>query len=195
MTPITHFLASWAIAEAGNLEERDKKWVTWAGVLPDLDALGMIPDAMASRFYHVDLGLFAQYHRVLLHGIWGALLISALMVFSACRRKITFFWCIVVIHFHFLCDFLGSRGPGPEDVWPIPYLGPISDALTFSWPGQWPINGWPNVVFTLLLIIFVFFRAVTHGHSPVSLFSIRIHEQFVQAVQTRVAQTKKKWHV
>lgn len=186
MSPITHFLASWAIAETRHLNEADKKWVTWAGVAPDLDGLGIVPDMVASHFFHVDLGWYAQYHRMLFHGVWGAVLISIILCGFARRRALTFAGCMIAVHVHFLCDVLGSRGPNPGDIWPISYLAPISDALTVSWSGQWAINAWPNVVFTLILMGFVFFRAATHGHSPVSLFSASANVQFVRTIRKRI---------
>lgn len=75
-----------------------------------------------------------------------------------------------------------------DDIWPIPYLAPFSEAATFSFSGQWPLNAWPNIALTLGLLAFVFLRAASVGHSPVSLFSTSAHEAFVAAVQERWCQ-------
>ena len=44
MSPATHLLISWVVADAAQLEPRDRKLVTWCGVLPDLDGLGLLAD-------------------------------------------------------------------------------------------------------------------------------------------------------
>ena len=46
MSPLTHLVGSWLVAVATTNNPRDRKLVTWAGVLPDADGLGMIPDVV-----------------------------------------------------------------------------------------------------------------------------------------------------
>ena len=46
MSPLTHLIGSWLVAAATTNNPRDRKLVTWAGVLPDADGLGLIPDVM-----------------------------------------------------------------------------------------------------------------------------------------------------
>ena len=48
MSPATHFFMSWVIAAKTTDNPRDCRLVTLAGILPDLDGLGLIPD-VASR--------------------------------------------------------------------------------------------------------------------------------------------------
>ena len=50
MSPLTHLVGSWLIAVATTDNPRDRKLVTWAGVLPDADGLGVIPDVVGSWF-------------------------------------------------------------------------------------------------------------------------------------------------
>ncbi|HNX51780.1 MAG TPA: hypothetical protein PKL08_16555 [Thermoanaerobaculaceae bacterium] len=187
MSPITHLLASWSMAEATGLDRRDMAVITWVGLSPDLDGLGVIADLAARLLRMPDPALYGQFHHALLHGLLGALLLSACaLAFAHCPLQ-TFLWCVAAIHLHLLCDLVGSRGPAPDDIWPIQYLAPFSDSWTFAWSGQWPLNAWPNVVFTLGLLAFVFARAATAGHSPMQLFSEKAHAAFVAAVQAR-------WH-
>jgi len=47
MSPVTHFLASWALASFPRLQGRDVALVTFAGIAPDLDGLGVIPELLA----------------------------------------------------------------------------------------------------------------------------------------------------
>ena len=41
---------------------------------------------------------------------------------------------------------------------PIPYLAPFSTAWTLQWSGQWRLDSWPNLAFTLLLFAYAGFR-------------------------------------
>jgi hypothetical protein len=44
MSPVTHFLVSWVVADLG-VEERRSRWsICAAGVAPDLDGLGAVAD-------------------------------------------------------------------------------------------------------------------------------------------------------
>lgn len=185
MNPITHLLASWAVAETSSLDERDRNLAVWAGVLPDLDGLGAVVDLGNRLLGGPESFWYGQFHHLLLHGAFGAVVLGTAVASRASERLRVFALALVTAHLHFLCDLVGSRGPEPEDVWPIHYLAPFSEALAFSWPSQWPLNAWPNVVLTLGLLLFVFFRAATAGRSPVSLFSHRAHARFVATVQAR----------
>ena len=190
MNPITHLLASWSLAEVSGLDLRDRAIVTWVGAAPDLDGLGAITDTASRLLGYGDPALYERIHHVLLHGLFGSLLLPAIGLAFARRRLATFLWGIVAVHLHLACDLVGSRGPTTDDIWPVHYLGPFSEAVTLAWSGQWPLNAWPNIVFTLGLIAFVFVRAASVGHSPVSLFNTTAHEAFVTAVQGRWRQIK-----
>lgn len=191
MSPITHLLASWSMAEGSRLEQRDRAAIAWVGLAPDLDGLGMLPDLVARLLGMGDPALYGRLHHALLHGLLGALLLPACALAVAHRRVRTFLWGVAVVHLHLLCDLVGSRGPDREDIWPTAYLAPLSDAWTFSWSGQWPLNTWPNVLFTLALLAFVFVRAATAGHSPLQLFSEKAHTAFVATVQARWRQMRR----
>lgn len=186
MNPITHLLASWTMAEVTGLDERDRAVVSWAGVAPDLDGLGAVADLSARLLGFSDPALYGRFHHVLFHGLFGAVLLPAIGLAFARRRLAAFLWAFAAVHLHLACDLAGSRGPAAEDIWPIHYLGPFTDAVTVSWSGQWPLNAWPNIIFTLVLLAFAFFRAATTGHSPVSLFSARGHVAVVTAIQSRL---------
>ncbi len=192
MNPITHLLASWSLAEVSGLEERDRAIVAWVGAAPDLDGFGAITDTAARLLGLGDPALYGRFHHVLLHGLPGALLLPAIGLAFARRRFAAFAWSVAAVHLHLACDFVGSRGPTADDVWPVHYLSPFSEALTLSWSGQWPLNAWPNIVFTIGLLAFVFARAASVGHSPVSLFSTGAHAAFVAAVQVRWRQFKRR---
>ena len=185
MNPITHLLVSWTVAETAPLDDRDRAIAAWAGIAPDLDGLGALPDLIARALGYGDPAYYGRFHHALLHGAFGAVLISAAGGLCARRRWSAFGWSLLAIHVHFLCDLVGSRGPTPDDIWPVPYLAPFGERLTFAWSGQWALNAWQNILLTLLLICFVFFRAVTAGRSPVTLFGKAAGEVFVETVRAR----------
>lgn len=185
MSPITHFLASWSLADVTGLRGRDRSLATWCGVLPDADGLGVLADGVNKLLGRPDSWYYGQYHHAVLHGVFAAIAIPLVFALFATRRLRMFVVAVATIHLHYLCDLVGSRGPGLDDLWPLPYLAPFSDRLTVEWSGQWPLNAWPNVLFTILLMAFGFYRAVQGGDSPVGVFSARADRAFVQAVQSR----------
>ena len=111
---------------------------------------------------------------------------------SADEKRRTAIWAFVSCHLHLIGDIAGSRGSNPEDIWPIHYFEPVSRALTFSWPGQWPLTSWQNTTFTILLMAYSIAIAVRRGHSPVSLFSKRADGAFVQTLRERWNTTRRK---
>src|SRR5262245_26818452 len=123
MSPITHFLASWTVADGARLRGRDQALVTWCGVLPDLDGLGVLVD-WSNRLLGRPTSWYVEYHHALLHGLLGAIVIPAALSALAVKRLRVFAIGFVAAHLHFLCDLVGSRGPDVDDVWPIRYLAP-----------------------------------------------------------------------
>ena len=94
----------------------------------------------------------------------------------------------VSFHLHLLEDLLGSRGPDGYQ-WPIPYLMPFSHAGDFSWSGQWALNGWPNFLITIALLLATFYLAWSKGFSPLEMISRKADVAFVAAIRKRVSAT------
>src|SRR5829696_1185974 len=113
MSPITHFLGSWLVATATTTNARDRKLVTLAGILPDLDGLGMIADVVNSLISGKESSFhyYQHYHHYLLHGWPGALLVTTLLVWFAGQRWRVAVLCLLMFHLHLVCDLIGSRGP------------------------------------------------------------------------------------
>jgi LexA-binding, inner membrane-associated putative hydrolase len=185
MSPITHFLASWSLADVTGLRGRDQALVTWCGVAPDLDGLGVVVDLANSALGRPESWHYGRFHHALLHGLPAAIAIPLMLALFATNRLRMFLVGVAAVHLHFLCDIVGSRGPGVGDVWPLAYLAPFSQRSTVQWAGQWPLNAWPNIAFTLVLIAYAFHRAVEAGYSPVGVFSKRADRAFVETVQAR----------
>lgn len=183
MAPETHLLASWVIAAFITDNPRDCRLVTLAGVLPDVDGLGLLVDAATGAWGNHPTQLYAQYHHYLLHGIWGAVLVSGVLAAFGQRRLRVGLLALLVFHIHILCDLAGSRGPSPEDLWPIFYLGPLTHSPMWLWHGQWRLDAWQNRYLSAGLFIWSLFLAVRLGHSFVGVFNRRLDSVFVGVLQ------------
>lgn len=188
MSPITHFLASWVVADAVLEDDRDKMLVAAAGILPDLDSLGVVCDFVSPALGGPETTYYADLHHFLFHGLAGIAVLSGLLAWRAVKKQKVFWWAMIVAHFHVLCDFVGSRGPQDtiEDLWPIYYLGPFSrEHGHFLWEGQWKLNGWQNVSFTVALLTWVFYAAWRYDRSPFRPLMPKVHRVFVDTLRNR----------
>ena len=185
MNPITHLLLGWELGSLMTSSPRERAAIAWASVAADADGLGVLVDWGHRLLGRPETAWYGTYHHVLFHGLFGAVLAAGAAA-AVCRgRLLAAAGAFLAVHLHLLCDLVGSRGPTAGEIWPIRYLAPFSDALTVSWQGQWPLNGWPNVLITLILLGLVLVQAGREGVSPVSLFSRRADAAFVAAVRRR----------
>ena len=86
---------------------------------------------------------------------------------------------LFLFHLHLLCDFVGSRGPAPEDLWPIFYYGPFDKDPMWLWKGQWRLDGWQNQLVSVVAFSAALWIAVRHGHSFVGVLLRRADAAFV----------------
>jgi hypothetical protein len=180
MSPVTHFLTGWVLASAANLGRRDRAVVTVAAMSPDVDGLGVIPELL-TRHSARPLLWFSQYHHTL-HTLLFAVVVTGVSFAVARRRWFTAGLALGAFHVHLLEDLVGSRGPDGYE-WPIPYLRPFTERWTWTWHGQWALNAWPNLVFTVALLLATIWLARKQGVSPVDLFSPRADCAVVAALQ------------
>ncbi len=183
MSPITHFLTGWVLANSLGLERRDRALVAMAGVIPDVDGLGLVAD-LATRGSAHPLNWWSEYHHVLCHNLGFCLLAAALVCGVARNKGKTVALSIASFHLHLLGDLLGARGPDGEQ-WPIPYLLPFSSAWQWTWSGQWALNAWPNMAITALLLSATLHFAWRRGSSPLELVSVRADKAVVEALRGR----------
>jgi len=169
VSPVTHFLHGWALAQF-LAERRDRIIVTVAAVVPDVDGLGIVPEILTRHSAH-PLIWFSEYHHFLAHNLWAALLTTVAAAALARKRLATALLACASFHLHLLGDVLGSRGPDGYQ-WPIQYLYPFS-SKEWVWRGQWPLASWQNVVVTVALLALAWYVARMKRITPVEVFSRR----------------------
>jgi membrane-bound metal-dependent hydrolase YbcI (DUF457 family) len=113
---VGHAQVGWFLARAGGLEERDRRLVTVAGVLPDLDAVTLLGG----------LDSYLGGHHVYLHNLSAAVVLPLAVAAFARRRAVTCFAALAAVLLHFLSDGFGLLELRP--------LWPFSTALW--WPNQ-----------------------------------------------------------
>ena len=185
MSPITHFIGSWLVATATVDNPRDRRLVTLAGILPDADGLGLVAEVIGAAISGKEntFHYYQRYHHYLLHGWLGAVLVAALLTCFARHRWRVAILCLFTFHLHLLCDLVGSRGPGPGDLWPIAYSEPIFRHPVFFWKGQWRLDGWQNRIIAAALFLTELALAPRRGYSCVEVLSRKCDTIFVAILQ------------
>src|SRR6266702_6687446 len=183
MSPETHLFASWLVAAKTTRNLRDCRLVTLAGIPPDADGLGLVVDWITNARGGVQTALYPEYHHFLLHGAFGAVLIAATMAAFAQDRWRVAWLALITFHLHLVCDLVGSRGPSPQDLWPIFYFGPFDKEPMWLWHGQWRLDAWRNRLLTVCLFGFALFMAPAKGYSVAGVFSSRLDAVVVPVLQ------------
>jgi LexA-binding, inner membrane-associated putative hydrolase len=183
LSPVTHFLTGWVVScSVPSLSVKERGLITFAGIVPDIDGLGAIPDFITRNSNHPS-EWFSLYHHQL-HNLAFGLLIAGIVFVFANQRWTASLLALFSFHLHLFEDILGGRGPDGYQ-WPIPYLMPFSNKVQLSWKGQWALNAWPNILLTICLLLITFYLAWSTGYSPLELFSTRANEVFVTALRRR----------
>lgn len=87
-----------------------------AGIIPDLDGIGIIVDFITCTFGLPETVFYQSWHRVSGHGIAAALLFTVFAVATSIDKIRTIIASFLNIHLHFFCDFIGSRGITVDDL-------------------------------------------------------------------------------
>lgn len=182
MSPVTHYLTGWVLANLTPLNRRERALVTVAGIAPDVDGLGVIPEVLTRNTSH-PLLWFSQYHHVM-HNLAFGVVVAGMSFLLATRRWKTALLAFLAFHLHLLCDIVGARGPEGYG-WPIPYLLPFSKSVQWTWSGQWPLNGWQNLVITVVLLVMTLVFAWRKGYAPLEMFSEKADQAFVNVLRSR----------
>ena len=183
MSPITHLLIGWMVANSTKLEQKERAAVTLAAVVPDLDGLGIIPEIL-TRNSEAPLIWYTQYHHVLGHNLFCAILASVVAFCIATSRWKTTLLVFLSFHLHLLGDVVGSRGSDGFQ-WPIYYFSPFSKSLPLVWEGQWVLNSWQNFTITLVVLTVTLYLAWRRGFSPIEIISKHGDRKFVETLRNR----------
>ena len=188
MNPASHFLISWTVANTAEIPRRDRALVTFSGVIPDIDGIGIFAELLTENTT-MPLIWYSRYHHVLGHNLGLALILVAAVFLLGIRRWISAFLAMMAFHLHLLGDLIGSRGPDGYQ-WPIPYFFPFSANWSFDWDGQWELNAWPNILLTLLAAGITMYLAWKRGFSPLEMVSRRIDKTFVAGLRKRFGEPR-----
>jgi len=184
MSPITHLVLNWVVAAKTTDNPRDCRLVTLAGLAPDLDGGGLVLDMIRNAATGGDrFPLYQNYHHYLLHGLAAGVGLALLAACLAKHRWRVLVLAFAVFHLHLLCDFVGSRGPSPEDLWPIFYFGPFDKDPMWIWKDQWRLDGWQNLLISLVVFVWAIAITLREGHSVVGVFSRRFDAHFVRVLR------------
>ncbi len=183
MSPATHFLIGWIVANRSKLERRERAAITLAGVAPDFDAFGAIPEVLTRGTSH-PLPWFSKYHHILGHNVLAAFFVGVICFAVAKRRWRTALLALLSFHLHLFCDIIGAKGPDGYG-WPVPYLLPFSDKWQLVWSHQWALNGWQNFVITGVCLAATFYLAWRRGYSPLEMLSTKADAALVGALRQR----------
>jgi inner membrane protein len=183
MSPVTHFLTGWVVANCSpSLNRKERALVTLAGIVPDIDGLGAVPDLITRNSAH-PLAWFSLHHHQL-HNLTFGLFVASFCFAFANHRFTTGLLALLSFHLHLIEDLLGARGPDGYQ-WPIPYLLPFSHTAQLAWNGQWALNAWPNFAITICLLLTTLYLARSTGHSPLEMVSIHADETLVATLRHR----------
>jgi inner membrane protein len=188
LSPVSHYLLGWLVANSDGFSRRERAAITLAGVAPDLDALGIVPEVLTRNSAH-PLHWYTDYHHFLGHNLTFGVMLAGASLLIAQRKLKTALFVLLSFHLHLLGDLVGARGPDGYQ-WPIAYWAPFTEAWQWSWNGQWALNAWPNFLVTILALVMTFYLAWKRGYSPVEMFSTRADAELVKALRRRFSRDK-----
>jgi inner membrane protein len=184
MSPVTHLLASWLVANAVPLDHRERAIVAVSGIAPDIDGFGLVMDLL-TRGTAAETNWWGDYHHTLGHNLAFALVAGIVaLLLSRKHRCLTGGLVLFVVHLHLLCDIAGGLGPDGYQ-WPIPYMWPMFARPQWTWAGHWELNAWPTMVITAGCIAATLYLAWRRGFSPVELVSKQWDAKVVAALRRR----------
>ena len=131
--------------------------MTWAGVVPDLDAIPLL----------FGVGAYSTYHHVLTHGIVAAVVVTAVWTVLARDRLRVALLSLAAFHVHLLCDLVGSAAQG--EPWSITYLWPFSHREIIS-PYSWDLASPQNAFVWLIAVAWTVRIGLVHGRTFAETF-------------------------
>lgn len=179
MSPGSHLLASWLLANSFKLAHRERRIITLCGLAPDLDGVGWVLDRV-NQWRGTSSDYFFLWHHQVGHNLLASLIIA--LVASALahtHKRLVFGLAVLVVHLHLVCDLIGSKGPDGYH-WPIPWLMPFNRNLVWVWSGQWELHAWQNSAITLLMLAVACVLGWKQRYSFVEVLSLKLDRAFFQ---------------
>jgi inner membrane protein len=165
---LTHVGLSWVLANLGGCSRKDRCLVVLAGVLPDLDGIGMVWGE------HANLTM----HRVVGHNLLAGLLLTGILMLRADSRWLTGALAALSFHLHLLLDVVGTGGLPVQYLWPFSHRG-----LTYR--DHWVLTSWQNVVVMLLTLAGVLTIAWRQGRTPIECLSPSADRRLLRGARRR----------
>ena len=167
MTPPSHLLSGWCIANLADFTSRERFICMIIAIIPDLDGLGLIISQEA----------YLNYHHMVGHNLIFGLLISVLLCLLSEKKLKVFVLYISMFHVHLFMDYLGS---GTE--WTIVYFWPISNWYLYNSYG-WELNSWQNSIITLFLIGFTLLIVAFKRRTPIEFIFPKLEKRIFDNIQ------------
>ena len=150
---LTHIGLSWIIANLTAGSRKDRVLIVLAGLLPDLDGVGILWSEP----------VYLAAHRAAGHSLLFAVLLVILIWRTSDAAVRTTVLGLISFHVHLVLDVVGTGGL------PIRYLWPMSNA-EWTWSGRWTLASWPNVAVMALTALGVLWVARRSGRSLFATF-------------------------
>lgn len=182
MSPITHLLAGWSVANTAELGRTDRSLVTLSGLIPDIDSFGLLMRLIPISTID-QAQWWPDYHHRLGHNITFGLGLAIICLAFGKDKVKTALLALISFHTHIIFDLIGSKGPDGYQ-WPIWYLYPFAE-MQLTWSYQWELNSWPNFAITALLLAYTFHIARSKGRTPIEFISIRADRAVVDTLRRR----------
>lgn len=172
MTPGAHLVLSWLSSVNVVSNSRERRIVTYVGLSPDLDGLGLIVDKLTGETTY-----YESYHHYIGHcGVAGLAFALMAMHFAKVEKLRVFAISLFVFHLHILCDIVGSKGTDGYQ-WPVYYLYPFNNSIALMWSGQWELNAWQNSIIMAVSLLICFYLASKRRYSFMEVFGKRFDDE------------------
>ena len=159
---LTHIGLSWIVANLLPGSRKDRCLVVLAGIVLDVDGIGILWSQPA----------YLATHRVVGHSLlFGVLLIAGVMRYAEAPWR-TAVLAAISFHLHLVLDILGTGGL------PIRYLWPLSDH-GWTYRGHWVLASWQNGVVMAATLLGVIWIAWRKRRTPIECVSLRVDQVLV----------------
>ena len=173
MVPQQHLIVSWVLSNLNYNNRRDRVVTTIAGVIPDVDGLGLVVDKVIGDGFGT---YYFQFHHIVAHNVIGLFAIATAAYFICSRKVLPAVVAAVAYYVRLFLDLAGSGAP--DDIWPVYFFWPFS-YREFSVGWQWPLNGWQNITITAAFMAIMVWIIVKYKRSVFEIFSAKFDRYWI----------------